>query len=160
MRRCWSVWACSAVVCVSGCGAARVPPVATPPTATWRSNARQVVEQLRVDIATAAVAGSTRADAERALRSTSDLYALLVAYSDLDGCHAMVNATAAPDRVIGAFQPLCVRLQRAAALFARATQRSEPAALVEATRETRVAQPQLVRVMLEIGRQPGSRGEK
>jgi hypothetical protein len=156
MRRCWSAWACSAALCASGCGAARVPPAATAPAAQWRANARQVVEQLQVDIAAASIAGSTRADAERALASTSDLYGLLVAYSDLDGCHAMVDATSAPDRVVGAFQPACVHLQRAAALFARATQRSEPEALVRATRETRLAQPQLVRAMLEIRRQPRS----
>ena len=54
--------------------------------------------------------------------------------------------------MIGAFEPACVRLQRAASLFAQATQRSRPGALVQATREMRLAQPQLVRAMLEIGR--------
>ena len=65
----------SAVVCATGCGTARVPPAAPVPPAEWRANARQVVEQLRVDISTASVAGATVADARRALASTSDLYA-------------------------------------------------------------------------------------
>ncbi|MGZ4338466.1 MAG: hypothetical protein ACXVQ3_00265 [Gaiellaceae bacterium] len=121
-----------------------------PASGAWRANARQVVEQLRVDVAAASIGGTTRADAARALANTSDLYALLVAYSDLGGCRAMVGAAAPPPRVVAAFEPACDRLQRAAALFARAAQRSDPAVLVRATGEAARAQPQLVRAMLAI----------
>jgi hypothetical protein len=148
MRRCWSVWACSAAVaCAGGCAGSHAaqPPV---PAAVWRANARQVVEQLRVDIAEAAVGGTDRAAARRALADVSDLYALLVAYSDLGGCHGMVAASGAPAHVTAAFRPACVHLERAAALFSRAARGGDPAALVRATRETAAAQPSLVRAML------------
>jgi hypothetical protein len=149
MRRCWSAWACSAALLgAAGCGAAR--PASPVVSATWQANAGQVVQQLRVDIATAAVGGTTTEAAARALRDTSDLYALLVAYSDLGGCRQMVTSAAAPPRVARALAPACRRLERASALFARATQRSDPAALVRATREIRLAQPSLVRGMLAI----------
>jgi hypothetical protein len=116
----------------------------------WQVNARQVVQQLRVDIATAAVGGTTNAAAAKALRNTSDLYALLVAYSDLGGCRQMVISAGPPARVARVLVPACRRLERAAALFARATQRSDPAALVRATREIGLAEPALVRAMLAI----------
>ena len=149
MRRCWSAWACSAaVVGAAGCGAAR--PAKPVVSAEWRTNAQQVVQQLRVDISTASVGGSTRTEAAKALRDTSDLYALLVAYSDLGGCREMVTAAQPPTRVARAFAPACDHLQRAAELFSRATQRSDATALVRATRETGLAQPSLVRAMLAI----------
>jgi hypothetical protein len=144
------VVAALSVVAASGCGGGGRPAAGLPPD--WRSNAQQVVEQLRVDIATAAVAGTTRADAAKALRDLSDLYALLVAYSDLGGCREMVSAAAPPRTVVAALEPACTHLQRAAALFARAAQGTDPGALVRATRETGFAQPQLVRAMLAIRR--------
>ena len=149
MRRCWSAWACSAaLVGVAGCGTARpAPPVVA---SEWRANVLQVAQQLRVDIATAAVGGTSPKAAATALRNTSDLYALLVAYSDLGGCHQMVRSASPPLRVARAFAPACGHLERAAALFARATQHSDPAALVRATHETGLAQPGLVRAMLAI----------
>ena len=149
MRRCWSAWACSAaLIGVAGCGAARPAPPAVP--ADWQANARQVVQQLRVDIATAAVGGTTSVAAAKALRNTSDLYALLVAYSDLGGCRQMVRSAGPPARVARVIVRACRHLERGSALFARATQRSDPAALVQATREIGLAEPALVRAMLAI----------
>ena len=149
MRQCWSAWACSAVlVGAAGCGTTRqAPPVRS---ADWQANARQLVQQLRVDIATATLGGTTKADAAKALRDTSDLYALLVAYSDLGGCRQMVSSAAPPARVARVLAPACRHLERASALFARATQRSDPGALVRATHETGLAQPALVRALLAI----------
>jgi hypothetical protein len=109
-----------------------------------------VVQQLRVDIATAAVGGTTPEAAAKALRNISDLYALLVAYSDLGGCHQMVSSAGPPAHVARALAPACRHLERASALFARATQRSDAAALVRATHEIGLAQPLLVRAMLAI----------
>ena len=151
MRRCWSAWACSAVVLgAAGCGSARPTPPAV--SAVWRANALQVVQQLRVDIATAAVGGTTENAAAGALRDTSALYALLVAYSDLGGCRQMVSSAGPPARVARALARACRHLERASALVARATQHSEPAALVRATHEIALAQPALVRAMLAIRR--------
>jgi hypothetical protein len=104
------------------------------------------------DIATAGVGGMTPSAAAEALRNTSDLYALLVAYSDLGGCGQMVRSVAAPANVARAFAPACRHLERASTLFARATKRSDPAALVSATREIGLARPSLVRAMLAIRR--------
>jgi hypothetical protein len=149
MRRCWSAWACSAaLLAVSGCGVSRT---ASPGVSGhWQANAGQVVQQLRVDIATAAVGGTTTRAAAEALRDTSDLYSLLVAYSDLGGCRQMVSSAEAPARVGRALAPACRHLERASALFARATQESDPASLVRATHETGLAQPSLIRAMLAI----------
>jgi hypothetical protein len=110
------------------------------------------VQQLRVDIATAAVGGTTNDTAAKALRNISDLYALLVAYSDLGGCRQMVSSAAPPVRVARPLVSACRHLERASALFSRATQRSDPAALVRATHEAGLAQPSLVRAMLAIRR--------
>jgi hypothetical protein len=149
MRRCWSAWACSAaLIAAAGCGASRTAPPGVSPD--WQANAGQVVQQLRVDIATAAVGGTTPHAAAKALRDTSDLYSLLVAYSDLGGCRQMVSSAAAPARVGRAFAPACRHLERASALFARATQHSDPEALVRATHEIGLAQPSLIRAMLAI----------
>jgi len=134
-----------------GCGTG-TRPAAPPPANEWRANARQLVEQLQVDIAGAEVAGTTRASAAHALRDVSDLYALLVAYSDLGGCRAMVTAAAPPEPVVSALVPACTHLQRAASLFARAAQRKDPDALLRAGRETARAEPQLVRALLAIRR--------
>jgi hypothetical protein len=142
------VLALLAALCAGcGSGASQAPTVVD-----WRPNTRQVVEQLRVDIAAAEVGGTTRAAAARALANVSDLYALLVAYSDLGGCRAMVAAAGPPPRVARPLHRACTHLQRAAALFARAAQGPDPAALTQARRETGLAQPQLVRTMLAIGR--------
>ena len=151
MRRCWSVWACSAALLpASGCGASQ--PAKPVVSAYWRANARGVVQQLRVDISMASIGGTTRSSAAGALRDMSDLYALLVAYSDLGGCREMVTAAQPPSRVARLFAPACDHLQRAASLFSRAARQSDPSALVRATREAGLAQPALVRAMLAIRR--------
>jgi hypothetical protein len=151
MRRCWSAWACSAaLIGVAGCGATR--PAARAVPTDWQANTRQLVQQLRVDIATAGVGGTNEVAAAKALRNISDLYALLVAYSDLGGCRQMVSSAGAPARVVNLLAPACRHLERASALFARATQRSDPAALVRASHEIGLAEPALVRAMLAIRR--------
>jgi hypothetical protein len=145
---------------VAACGGPGAPPPPTPP-AQWQANARQVVEQLRGDLAAARIGGTTRAAAAQALADVSDLYGLLDAYSDLRGCRGMVGATGAPPRIVAAFDPVCAHLQRAAALFGVAARRNDAAALVRAGREVGLAQPHLVRAMLAIRRaQRATRGEK
>jgi len=135
---------------VAACGVRTTTPPAQ--AAEWRANARQVVQELQADIAAAAAGGTTRASAARALANLSDMYGLLVAYSDLGGCRAMVGGTGAPPRVASALGSACTHLQRAAALFARAARRTDPAALAQATRESALAEPQLVRALLAVQR--------
>lgn len=118
---------------------------------TWRANVTQLVAQLRQDIdATQLVA--TRADAARALHGSSDLYALLVAYSDLAGCSSMAAATAAPAPVVRVLAQPCRRLERAAALFTRAETANDPAGLLAAARQARRSDGELVRAVLAVRR--------
>ena len=138
------------VVTLGGCGGHDTAAPVTP--REWRANARQVVEELRGDIATAQLGGTTTAVATHALADVSHLYALLVAYSDLGGCRAMVAAAGPPPRVSEPLERACTHLQRAAALFERAAQGPDPAALTRATRESRLAEAPLVRALLAIRR--------
>jgi hypothetical protein len=145
--------AVAALLAVTGfaCGAERQAARA-PPASVWRANTRQVVDQLRADVETASIGGTTRAAAAGALADLPSLYALLVAYSDLGGCSAMVGAAEPPRRITVLIEPACAHLQRAAALFSRAAQHDEPTALVRASREIALAQPQLVRASLALRR--------
>ena len=141
----------AALLCAAcGSGQART----TAATREWRANATGALAQLQQDIAATALGGTTRADAARALANTSDLFGLLVAYSDLGGCRAMIVATTAPLPVANDLARPCGHLERAAALFTRATVHSDPDALVRAGREARLAQPQLIRALAELRRRP------
>jgi hypothetical protein len=132
---------------LAGCGGA---PTASAPPSQWRANATGVVQQLRVDISDTALGGTTRASAAAALKNLSTMYALLVAYSDIDGCSKMVAATNAPERVTGRLAGACLNLERASALFTRAMRSSDPATLAAATRQAHLADPQLVQAMLAV----------
>jgi hypothetical protein len=139
----------AALVC-AGCGSGQAKTAAA--TREWRANARGALIQLRQDVAATAVGGTTRADAARALASTSDIFGLLVAYADLGGCRAMIRATTAPLPVAKELARPCGHLERAARLFTRATVRSDPDALVRAGREARRAEPELVHALLVVRR--------
>jgi hypothetical protein len=141
-----AVAAVAGTLAVTGCGGSATHP-GTVPARAWQSNVRGVLQQLLTDATTASAAGTTRAGAGRALRSLSDLYGLLVVYSDLGGCRRMVVAAAAPPAVTRAAVRPCAQLERAAALFGRAASRNDAAALVRATREVRRAEPAIVRAL-------------
>jgi hypothetical protein len=129
-----------ALLCV-GCAAA----VGSSDGREWHANAAGFVAQLRDDIATARTVAPTLPEAARALASTSDLFALLIAYSDLAGCSAMASATAAPPNAVRELSAPCPLLERAAGLFTRAQARHDPALLLAATRIASRAEPLLVR---------------
>jgi hypothetical protein len=127
----------------------------SPPDREWISNARGVVEQLRGDVVS--VSGYDRLGAARAgLRDESQLYGLLVAYSDFGGCRHMVAAVGvAPPRLAGVVRSLraaCLHLQRAARLFTRAVAQHAAPLLVNATPEAEAAVPSLNAAALELGR--------
>jgi hypothetical protein len=86
---------------------------------------------------------ATRAAAARQLANTSDLFGLLLAYTELAGCHTMVVGTLAPARIERTLAAPCRKLQRAAALFTRANTHSDPEALLQAAREAGSAESQL-----------------
>jgi hypothetical protein len=133
------------LVCVAcGSGQARTATASR----EWRANAAGALTQLQQDVSATDLGGTTRADAASALANTSDLYGLLVAYSDLGGCRRMIAATTAPAPVAVQLARPCVHLERAAAYFSRATARSDPDALVRAGREARRAEPELVHALV------------
>lgn len=120
----------------------------------WLRNATTLVAQLRSDEVGAAAVG-TVADARRELHDESDLYVLLVAYTDFGGCGRMLSNTGASgpaarraDRVLDA---ACAHLERAAALFTRSTSDDDPRALVAAAGEAQRAWPLLNRATLLLG---------
>jgi hypothetical protein len=137
-------------------GTAHAPVSAHAASAQSLANVRVLIDQLRGDIASTAAAGATVAAAAHALRDESDLYALVVAYSDLGGCRAMVRTSGAtrPAHTPVAL-PLaraCGYLEHAAALFTRATTADDPRALLAASAEARRASPYLVQARLDAGR--------
>ena len=121
-----------AALALTGCGSQ----AAGPPDREWTANARGVVQQLRQDVV--AVAGLDRVRVARtALHDDSQLYGLLVAYTDFGGCSHMVAALGAePERFRDAGRQLgraCADLRAADRLFTRAESRSDPRLLVRAT---------------------------
>jgi hypothetical protein len=121
----------------------------------WDANARGVVEQLRGDVVE--VAGFDRlALARRGLRDESELYGLLVSYTDFGGCRHMVAALGAEPpgrrRASDLLRRTCVHLRRADDLFVRAVAGSAPRLLVAATREVLAGVPLLDRAALELAR--------
>ena len=140
-----------AAVLAAGCGAQ--PEAAKPSSREWVANARGVVEQLRGDVV--AVAGFDRlAAARKGLDDESELYGLLVAYTDFGGCRHMVAAAGAtparyrPARAV--LDSACRLLERGAALFTRATTRHDARALLAAARTTARAAPLLVRARVAL----------
>jgi hypothetical protein len=140
-----------AAAVLAGCGAQ-----ATPPTdREWIANARGVVEQLRRDIV--AVAGYDRIAAARAgLRDQSQLYTLLVSYTDFGGCRHMAAAVGVEPsglaRAVELLRRACLRLQDADRLFTRAAAHDAPRLLVRATRQALAAVPLLDAAALQLAR--------
>jgi hypothetical protein len=133
------------------CGVATRPPTER----QWIMNARGVVDQLRGDVG--AVSSYDRVDAARAgLRNQSQLFGLLVSYTDLGGCRHMVAAAGAEPpgltRAVHLMQLACRHLQRAETLFTRAVAREAPRLLAAASREADAAVPQLDAAALELAR--------
>lgn len=131
---------------LAACGGTAAPL----PRGAWRANATQLLFQIRDDVADVEAVGPTRAAAAEQLPSTSDLFRLLLAYTDLSGCSGMVSATGAPPGIERRLALPCVDLQRAATLFTEATANHDPQALVAATREAGRAEPALVRAALAL----------
>jgi hypothetical protein len=133
----------------TGCGES----ASLPQDREWSANARGVVDQLRADVV--AVSGFDRVGAARhGLRDESQLYGLLVAYTDFGGCRHMVAALGVePPGRAGAVRLLdrvCRHLQRADRLFTHAVAQSAPALLVLATREAVLAVPLLDGAALDL----------
>jgi len=142
----------AAVVVAAGCGG-RGEPSPSPSSKAllreWKANVAVVIQQLRSDVDVTQVAGTTTASANAALRNESDVYALLVAYTDLGGCHRMVVAagtsTPATERVDRLLASACGHAERASTYFTRAVRTGSGEALLAGAREARRSLPALVR---------------
>jgi hypothetical protein len=140
------------VLVLAGCGSHGVAPL----DREWAANARGVAQQLRGDMV--AVSGLDRPRvARRALHDDSQLYGLLVSYTDFEGCRHMVAALGVEPAHLRAVQRLldraCDELHAADALFTRAVQDEDPALLVRATIVGLRALPLLDRAQLALHRQ-------
>lgn len=137
------------VLALTGCGSR----ASAPADREWRSNARGVAQQLQGDVV--AIAGLDRVPvARRALHDDSQLYGLLVAYTDFGGCAHMVAALGAePLRLASARRQLtiaCSRLRVAGAFFTHAVARNDPQLLVRATNAAERSLAPLQRAQLAL----------
>jgi hypothetical protein len=139
----------------SGCGTTPTVPRTESASREWVANARGVVDQLRGDIVSVSGFDDPVA-ARRALRDDSQLYGLLVAYTDFGGCRHMAAAVGVVPpgraRTIRLLHQACACLQRADELFTRAVARKAPLLLVDATRQAVAAVPALDAATLELAR--------
>ena len=137
---------------LAGCGKAPQPPQPRPES-QWVANATDVIDELQRDLELSSSTGDTVAEARSALHD-SGLYTILVAYTDFGGCRHMVRAVGAPPagfaEVVRTLHAACTKFERAAALFTRATTRSDPHALLAATRLADGARPLLVRAREQL----------
>lgn len=140
---CSVVCALAAAACAGRAGSAAGSP-------QWRSNADVALRQLAQDVAATAAAGDSLGDARGALHDESQLYALVMAYTDLGGCTAMIHNVGAPPALEGQLVKPCAPLTRAAASFATATSRSNAQALLRANRDAGRALPLLVHALAEV----------
>jgi hypothetical protein len=102
----------------------------------WVENASGVIDQLSGDVAAAEPAVPGLSAARRSLHDLSELYGLLVAYTDLGGCSKMVGGIGRPPPgftgVLQTLEDACSGFERGAAFFTRAAADHDPRALVEA----------------------------
>ena len=146
----------AAVLALAGCGGTGGRSAEAVSLREWASNAAIVIHQLRSDIETTQLAGATRASARAALRNESDVYALLVAYTDLAGCRSMVvgagPTTAATLRVGRLLAQACGFAGRASTLFTTAIRSRSGSALLAAAVDARRALPLLIRAAAALVR--------
>ena len=152
IRRCGALLA---VLVLIGCGSSHRRPV----PGEWPTGAAVVIKQLRGDVLAVVGADSVPA-ARHALVDESQLYGLLVAFSDVAGCRHMVSSLGTrPGRFARANRLLgraCRPLQRAATLFTRAATRTDPRALVAAVHRADAALALLDRARLALGPLPAA----
>ena len=149
-----AVGAVLTVAGLSGCGGPSGPAQVSGASADreWVDNATGVIDQLNGDVSAAEPARPGIAGARRSLSDLSELYGLLVAYTDFGGCTRMVSGIGrAPPQfavVVHLLGPACARFERAAALFTSAASGHDARALLAASREAKRGQALLYRAML------------
>jgi hypothetical protein len=149
--------AAACVAALTACGGTSAPLAGA--DREWVANTGGVIDELERDVLLAGSGGDTIRAARQALDDQSNLYTILVAYTDFGGCNHMVSAAGTPAerfaRVERILTTACTLLQRAAVLFTRAVTRHEPSALLAATRTTLRASPLLTHAKIELDRLAG-----
>jgi len=143
------------VVLAAGCGGSN-----TAGQQQSAANVAELIDQLRGDLVLSAGEGGTLATARRELGDPSQLYGLLIAYTDFGGCRRMVGNVGVGG---GRLRPVqltlaraCVYLERSATQFTRAAGDNDPRALLAAGRTARRAAALLTRARFELHRLRGS----
>jgi hypothetical protein len=151
-----AVVALATAAALAACGGGPPPPSQPESERQWLGNVTGVVEQLRHDLGLIAVSGRDVAAARAALGSDSDLYALVLAYTDFGGCAHMVGSAGTPSpgarRVSATLAGAWVRLERSAVLFTRAVAATSPRLLLAAARAAAGASPLLFRATEQLAR--------
>lgn len=118
----------------------------------WRENAGVALRQLTQDVTATTIGGDSLDEARHALHDESQLYVLVLSYTDLGGCPAIMRNVGAPSGLEAKLVRPCAPLARAAASFTAATERSNPHALLRAGRDAELALPLLVHALAEVQR--------
>jgi hypothetical protein len=146
-----------AVVALSACSAGTPPPRPAPHSAAdrlWLDNATRFIDTLDSDLLLSTSGGANLATARRALRSQSDLYSLLVAYTLFGSCRSALANVGTPSarerKSVTTLVSACRRLERASALFELAVRRGNARALLRATRIALGTEPLLFRARAEV----------
>lgn len=120
----------------------------------WIDNASRFIGTLDSDIQLSTSGGGNLSTARRALHNQSDVYSMLVAYTLFGGCGpALANVGTPSARVGGVVQTLtsaCRRFEHASALFEQAMTRSDPRALLSATRLVLDTEPLLYHARTQL----------
>lgn len=144
---------------LAGCGSASHAPPSSPSPSLqwyWRENAQQFIAKLETDVLLSANGGANVATARRALSNTSDLFGMVLAYTDFAGCGELLRSFGRPapadEAALPALGSACTKVEEAAALFRQAIVRNDPRILLTATRAALAAEPLLVRAKAAIAR--------
>jgi hypothetical protein len=153
--------AAATVAALAGCGTHTTPvvPQSRANDRLWLSNAVDFVSQLQSDLSMSATGGANLETARRAIRDTSDIVTMLVAYNVFGACTGEVknfNFGGRPPRaakpVVAVITKVCQRLEHATSLFTHAMTNDDPVALLAATRAANGAAPLLAEARSGLAR--------
>jgi hypothetical protein len=141
---------------LTGCGSSSHGPAPPSPALqrAWLANARQLVATLETDVLLSAYGGANVATARRALANSSDVYGMVLAYTDFASCGKLLGSFGPPGPTHAAARRAlglaCKQVEEAAAIFHDAMSRNDPKILLAATRAALAAEPLLVQARAEL----------
>ena len=141
---------------LAGCGSSSRTPAPPSPALerAWLENARQLVATLETDVLLSANGGANLATARRALSNSSDVYGMVLAYTDFASCGKLLGSFGPPGPAHAAARTtlgsVCKQVEEAAAIFHQAMSRNDPKILLAATRAALAAESLLVQAKAEL----------